>query len=785
MYIGKALKRREDYRFLVGRGTFVDDVTMPDMTYAAYVRSPHAHARIRGFATDKAKAMPGVFPVLTGQDWEDEGRGKAPVVWEITSRDGTPMREARRNMLSADRVRFVGDTVAMAVAETPHQALDAAEAVAVDYEPLPAVVDTARAIDPDAPLVHEEFGTNLCFDWEIGDEAAVEAGFAAAHHVTELELINNRLSPGYIEPRAVVGRYDSSDEDYTLWSTTQGPHMARRWLAEESLLVPEHKIRVVAPDVGGGFGPKFFHYPEEPTVLWAARKIGRPVRWTATRAESLSTDTHARDHVTTCRMAFGENGDILALRADTIASMGAYLSVFGPCIPTVFSASMLPGMYTLPAVYGRVLGVYTHTVPTDAYRGAGRPEALYVLERLLENGAREMGIDICELRDRNLIQPDQYPYTSPTGVTYDSGNPGGLLDKLRTLADYDALRAEQARQRRNGALMGIGVSSFMDMAGAGPSKRINEEGGRIGFWDVTNLRVHPTGKVTVFCGSQNHGQAHATTFAQVAADGLGLDIDDIEIVEGDTDRVPFGLGTWGSRSMSVNGAAMAVGTERIIAKGRTLAAHLLECAPGDIDYGEGQFVVQGTDRKLSFAEVANAAYYGADYPDGFELGLEETVFYDPPDYNYPSSMHLCVVIVDAETGRIRPRDFCSVDDVGRIVNPLIVEGQVHGGAVQGIAQALMEHCIYDSQSGQFLSATLMDYALPRAGDLPSFRLATQETLAPDNPLGIKGIGESGAIGAPAAVANAVVDALWHLGVRHVEMPMTPMRVLEAIREAAS
>ena len=783
MYIGKALKRREDYRFLVGRGTFVDDVTMPDMTYAAYVRSPHAHAKIRGFGTDKARAMPGVLAVLTGQYWEDEGRGKGPVVWEITSRDGTPMKEARRSMLTADKVRYVGEAVAVVVAETLNKALDAAEAVEVDYEPLPAVVDTARALDPDVPLVHEEFGTNLCFDWEIGDEAAVEAGFAKAYHVTELVLINNRLSAGYIEPRAMMGHYDSVSEHYTLWTTSQGPHLARRWLAENSLLEPEHKIRVIAPDIGGGFGPKIFHYGEDPTILWAAKKVGRPVRWTSTRAESLAVDAHSRDHVTTCRMAFDEAGTILAIRADAIAAMGGYLSTWGPCIPSIFSYSMLPGTYTVPAAYGRVRGVYTHTAPTDAYRGAGRPETLYVVERLLENGAREMGIDVCEVRGRNLIRADQYPYTTVTGLTYDSGDPPGLLAKVKKLSGYDALRAEQAKLREDGVLMGIGLCSFMDIAGSGPSKRIQEIGSRMGFWDMSSIRVHPTGKVTVFCGSQNHGQAHATTFAQVAADGLGLDIDDIEIVEGDTDKVPFGLGTFGSRSMSVNGAAIAVGAERVIEKGRTLAAHLLECAPGDIDYGEGQFAVTGTDRKLSFAEVANAAYYGADYPEGFELGLEETVFYDPPDFNYPSAIHLAVVLVDPATGRVSLRDFSAVDDVGRIVNPMVLEGQIHGGLAQGIGQALTEHCVYDNQTGQYLSGTFMDYPIPKADHLPSFRTDNQVTLAPSHPLGIKGAGESGAIGAPAAVANAVVDALWHLGVRNIDMPITPTRVIEAIREA--
>ena len=783
MLVGSSVKRTEDRRFLLGRGTFVNDVTLPDMAHAAYVRSPHAHAKILGFSTEKAKAMPGVLAVLTAQDWHEAGLGSAPCLWEVNFTDGTPMNEVPRPILARDTVRYVGDTVALAVAEDPHRARDAAEAIEVDYEPLPSVTDTAKALDDDAPVLHEQFGTNLCYDWEFGDKAELEAIFATAAHVTALDLINNRLAAAYMETRATIGHYDSATDHYTFWGTCQGPHSARRWLAEYSLRVPEHKIRVVAPDVGGGFGPKMYHYSEDPTVLWASKLIGRPVRWSASRGESLAIDAQARDHVTTCDMAFDEDGKILAVRADVVANLGAYLSLFGAGIPSLVSV-MLPGLYTLPAIYTRIRGVYTNTAPTDAYRGAGRPEALFILERLLENGAREMGIDVCELRTRNFIQPEQFPYTTPTECVYDSGNLPGLMTRISAASRYDELRSEQARLRDDGVLMGIGLAAFMDCAGYGPSRIVAQQGSRQGWWDSTCIRVHPTGKITVLAGSHNHGQGHETTYAQIAADQLGCTLDDIEIVEGDTDRTSAGIGTGGSRCITVLGSAIKIGTDRIIEKGSRLAAHLLECAPEDIVFEEGAFVVQGTDRKMTFAQVAHAAYYGADYPDDFELGLEETTFFDPPDFNWPSALHLCTVLVDTETGRVSLRDYYAIDDVGRVINPMIVEGQVHGGLAQGIGQALMEHVRYDPQSGQLISGSFMDYSIPRADDLPPFECMTQETLSPTNPLGVKGAGESGIIGPPAALGNAVVDALWHLGVRHVEMPMTPMRVLESIREAA-
>ncbi|MEA2780775.1 MAG: aerobic carbon-monoxide dehydrogenase large subunit [Rhodospirillaceae bacterium] len=782
-YVGQPLSRREDLRFLTGRGRYVDDLRMPDAAYAAFVRSPHANAEIRGIDSEPARSMPGVLAVLTGDDWAAEGLGRSPSLWDLYSKDGQPMKEIRRPILAAGAVRHVGDTLALVVAETKYQALEAAEAVEVDYRPLPAISSTAGAVEPDAPVVHPEFGSNVAYDWEVGDEKAVAAAFARAAHVTTLDLINNRVAPSPMEPRAVCGNYDPSIDHYTLWTTTQNPHLVRRWLAEESLFVPEHKIRVIAPDVGGGFGQKIYHYPEEPTVLWASKIVGRPVRWTATRSETFMVDTHARDHVTHCEMAFDKDGRILAVRADTIAALGAYISPFGACIPTFCYAPMLSGPYTMSAIHCRVRGVYTNTTPVDAYRGAGRPEYAYVVERLVENGAREMGIDVRDLRSRNFIMPAAFPYTTPTNVTYDSGNFPGLVAELDNLVTYDELRAEQKRLRAKGQLMGIGLAAFLDSAGSGPSKIIARNGAKMGGWDVANIRVHPTGKVSVFCGSHSHGQGHATTYAQILADRLGCDIGEIDIVEGDTDRIPYGLGTMASRSLTIVGSAIELASRKIIAKGAQLAAHLLECAQGDIVFEKGAFVVAGTDKTLSFAKIAHAAYSGADYPAGFELGLEAQAVFDPDSFNFPSGLQLCVVMVDRETGTIKIREHYSIDDAGLIINPKIVKGQVHGGLVQGIGQAMMEGCVYDDQSGQLLTGSFMDYSMPRASDLPSFMLGAQETLSPTNPLGVKGIGETGTIGAPAAVANAVVDALWHLGVRHIDMPLTPSRVWQAIRAA--
>jgi len=785
--IGQSVLRREDERLLRGRGRFVDDHRPANAAHVALARSPHAHARILSMDTAVAAAMPGVIGVLTGDDWVAEGFGELPCIWQVDSSDGRRMNEAPRPALAplaggTGMVRHVGDIVAAVVADTAAQAQDAAEAVAVEYEPLPAIVETARALDASAPVVHKRFGSNLCFDITFGDRAAVDAAFADAASIAELDLVNNRIAPSPIEPRATVGVYDSDADHYTLWTSSQNPHLVRRWLAESSLKIAEQRIRVVSPDVGGGFGQKIAHYPEEPIVLWAAKRYGRPMCWNGTRSENLIEDTQARDHVTRARMAFDVDGRILGLQVDTVAAIGAYASAFGPSIPGYFYAPLLAGMYRTPAIHARIRGVYTNTVPVDAYRGAGRPEATYVVERLIEAGARRMGIDVLEIRSRNFLAAGDYPYVSPVGMRYDSGNYAGLVEKLEGLVDYGALRAEQRRLREAGIYMGIGLAGFIDSSGGSPSRVAAKLGRRVASWDNAVVRVHPTGKITVFCGGHSHGQGHATAFAQIVAERIGCPVDDVDIVEGDTDRIPYGHGTYGSRSLSVIGVAIALATDKVVAKGAKIAAHLLECAEQDVSFVHGCYKVEGTDRVVPFGRIVHAAHHVDSYPAGLEPGLEETSFYDPPGRNVPAALHLCVVIVDVETGVVRIREFYAVDDVGRVVNPMIVEGQVHGGIAQGVGQALMESAVFDA-AGQPLAGSFMDYAMPRASDLPSYVTARQETLAPDNLLGVKGAGESGTIGAPAALVNAAIDALAPLGIRHLDMPLTPLRVWSALHTA--
>jgi carbon-monoxide dehydrogenase large subunit len=786
MYIGKPLRRREDYKFLRGRGTYVDDIKVANCAHVAFVRSPHAHARIRSIDISAAAAMPDVLRVLTARDWEAARLGELTCVHPMPFSDGRPMNEKLRPALARDKVCHVGDVVAAVVAEDRNQALDAAEVIAVDYEPLPAVTDIARALDADAPVLHPDLGTNLVFEVTRGSREQVAAAFAAAHHVTALRLDSNRVAGSPMEPRAYLSVPRPETGEITLYATSQAPHYFRRWLAKYTLFIPEHKIRVISPDVGGGFGLKT-HYPVElPTVVWASLLLGRPVRWTATRSEALMSDAQARDHHTTARMAFDKDGRILALEIDTVAALGAYLSNFAPSIPGNSYPQTTTGLYTTPKLFLRVRGAYTNTVPIDAYRGSGRPEATFVNERLFENGARELGLDVVEMRRRNLIRADQFPYPTPGGRTYDSGDPPALLNKLIALADYESLRAEQKRLKAQGIRMGIGLAAFLDKSGTGSSANLATKGGLHGGFESAICRVHSDGKVTIFVGSHSHGQGHDITFAQVAADRLGLPIEDIAISEGDTVSVPFGNGTWGSRSLSVGGAAIWKACGLVLDKARRLAAHNLECAESDLDYADGVFTVKGTDRRIAFAEVADIAYHGARLPpDGsLEPGLEATVFHDPPDTNDPQAMHLATVIVDPATGTVQLRDYFTSDDAGRIVNPMIVEGQVHGGLAQGIGQALMEHVVYDAANGgQLVSGTFMDYAMPRADDLPSYDCAFIETPAPSNPLGVKGGSETGTIGAPAAIGNAVVDALWDLGVRHVPLPLTPEAVWRAIERA--
>ncbi|BDG06163.1 xanthine dehydrogenase family protein molybdopterin-binding subunit [Anaeromyxobacter oryzae] len=778
--IGAAVLRKEDRRFLTGAGTYTDDLTRPRQTFAHFVRSPHAHARIGAIRADAARAAPGVLAVLTGADLAADRTGNIPTGWLIHSKDGSPMAEPPHPALAQERVRHVGDPVAMIVAETKDQAREAAALLEVDYEELPAVATLAQAMAPGAPLVWEQAKGNVCFDFQLGDAAATDAAFAKAFKVVSLDLVNNRLVPNAIEPRAAIGEYDRATGDFTLWTTSQNPHLTRLLLGAFTFGVPEHKLRVVAPDVGGGFGSKIPHYAEEMLVLWAARKIGRPVRWTALRSESFMSDAHGRDHLTHAELAVDRDGTFLGLRVRTAANMGAYLSTFAPAIPTYLHATLLAGCYRTPAIHAEVKAIFTNTVPVDAYRGAGRPEAAFVVERLADLAARELGVDRVEIRRRNFI--DRFPYQTPVALQYDAGNYFATLDTALDRSRWQTFEERRAEARTRGKLRGIGISTYVEACGIAPSALVGALGARAGLYESAGVRVHPTGSVTVFTGTHSHGQGHETTFAQIVADQLGIPVDSVEVVHGDTSRIPFGMGTYGSRSLAVGGSALVKATEKIVAKARKIAAHLLEASEGDVELRDGRFVVAGTDRAKTFGEVALAAYVPHKYPAGLEPGLEETAFYDPKNFTFPAGCHVCEVEIDPDTGQVQVVAFTVVDDVGNVVNPMIVDGQIHGGVTQGIGQALLEGCLYDD-AGQLLSGSLLAYTMPRASDLPSYDVGTHVTACTHNPLGAKGVGEVGAIGAPAAVIGAVVDALADLGVRHVDMPATPERVWRIIRDA--
>ena len=777
--VGRSVERKEDYRFLTGAGQYTDDITLPQQSYACFLRSPHAHAHIRSIDTAAARASPGVLAVFTGKDLA--GIGGLPCGWLIKSIDGSPMKEPKHPVLAEDKVRHVGDQLALVIAESAAQARAAAALIEVDYEVLPAVVDTATAAKA-RTAVHDVAPDNVCYTWAIGDKAAVDAAFAKAAHVTRLSIVNNRLIPNAIEPRAANAAYSRADDSYTLYVTSQNPHVERLLMTAFVLGLPEHKVRVIAPDVGGGFGSKIYLYAEETALVWAAKRVGRPIKWTAERSESFLTDAHGRDHVSTAELALDRNGAFLALRVHTTANLGAYLSTFASCIPTILYATLLAGQYTTPAIYCEVQAVFTNTTPVDAYRGAGRPEATYLLERTVELAARELKIDPAELRRRNFIR--SFPYASPVGLTYDTGDYEATLERVLDIADVQGFAARKAESARRGLLRGIGYSCYIEACGIAPSNIAGALGARAGLFEAGEIRVHPTGKVTVFTGSHSHGQGHETTFAQVVADRLGLALEDVDVQHGDTGKVLFGMGTYGSRSLAVGGTAIIKAVDKIIAKGRKIAAHLLEASDADVEFAHGEFRVVGTDRKKAFAEVALAAYVPHNYPlDKLEPGLNENAFYDPTNFTFPAGSYVCEVEVDPETGAVRVARFTASDDFGNVVNPMIVEGQVHGGLAQGIGQALLEGCVYNSD-GQLLTGSYADYAMPRASDLPAFRVDTVKgTPCTHNPLGVKGCGEAGAIGSPPAVMNAILDALAARGVSGLDMPATPHRVWQAIQAA--
>ncbi|OWW19304.1 xanthine dehydrogenase family protein molybdopterin-binding subunit [Noviherbaspirillum denitrificans] len=780
--VGASVRRKEDYRFLTGSGKYTDDVQIPGQTYAYFLRSPYAHAAIRSINTDAAKSAPGVIAVLTGEDIAADKVGGVPCGWLITDVNGQPMKEPAHPALAQGKVRYVGDQVAIVIASTYLQAKDAAELIEVDYEALPAVADAREALKPGAPVLHDVAPDNKCYTWSLGDKAAVDAAFAGAHHVTRLELTNNRLVPNAMEPRAALAQYSRADDSYTLYVANQNPHVERLLLTAFVLGLPEHKMRVIAPDVGGGFGSKIFLYAEDVVLAWASKKINRPVKWTAERSESFLTDAHGRDHATVAEMAVDQNGQFLAMRVHTVANLGAYLSTFATSVPTILYATLLAGQYKTPQIYAEVDGVFTNTTPVDAYRGAGRPEAAYVVERLVSAVAREMKIDDAELRRRNFIT--EFPYQTPVALQYDTGDFNACLDGAMDMADVAGFPVRREEARSRGKLRGIGFSTYIEACGLAPSNIAGMLGARAGLYEVGEVRVHPTGSVTVFTGSHSHGQGHETTFAQIVSARLGIPFEQVDIVHGDTGRVPFGMGTYGSRSLAVGGSAIVKALDKIEAKGKQIAAHLLEASASDIEFKDGKFSIAGTDRNVPFAQVALAAYVPHNYPlDKLEPGLNETAFYDPTNFTYPAGAHICEVEVDPETGAVEVVAMTAVDDFGKVINPMIVEGQVHGGLAQGIGQALLENCVYDRESAQLLSGSYMDYAMPRAEDLPSFRVGNRVTPCTHNPLGAKGCGEAGAIGSPPAVINAVIDALSPLGVTHLDMPASPERVWKAIQAA--
>jgi len=782
--IGASVRRKEDLRFLSGRGRYTDDINRPGQTHAWFLRSPHAHARITSIDLAAARAMPGVIAIFTGDDMAADKIGGVPCGWQIHSKDGSPMNEPGHPVLAQGKVRFVGDAVAMVVAQTRPQARDAAEAIIVDYDVLRAAADMHQAQAPGAPAVHDEHPSNICYDWHIGDKLTTDAAFAGAAHVVKFELVNNRLIPNAMEPRSAIGDYDPTTDEHTLYTTSQNPHVIRLLMGAFVLNIPESKLRVVAPDVGGGFGSKIFHYIEEAAVTWAAAKVHLPIKWTADRTESFMTDAHGRDHITQAELALDEQGTFLGLRVVTQANMGAYLSTFAPSVPTYLYATLLAGCYQTPTIYAQVKAIFTNTVPVDAYRGAGRPEAAFLLERLVDVAARETGIDKIAIRRRNFIRPDQFPYQTPVALQYDSGDYHSTLEMGLVAADWAGFEARRAEAAKHGRLRGIGISTYVEACGIAPSAVVGSLGARAGLYEVGVIRVHPTGSVTVLTGTHSHGQGHETTLAQLVCDRLGVPIANVDIVHGDTAKVPFGMGTYGSRSLAVGGSAMVKAMDKIVAKARRIAAHLMEADVADIEFDRGIFRVAGTDKTKTLTDISMAAYVPHNYPiEEIEPGLEETAFYDPKNFTYPGGCHICEVEIEPETGQVSVINFTAVDDVGQVINPMIVEGQVQGGVAQGIGQALLEACVYDAQ-GQLISGSMMDYTMPRADDIAPVSVATHTTLCTHNPLGVKGCGEVGAIGSPPAVINAVVDALRDYGVRHVEMPATAAKIWAIIQTNA-
>ncbi|RVT86806.1 xanthine dehydrogenase family protein molybdopterin-binding subunit [Rhodobacteraceae bacterium CCMM004] len=773
--IGARVKRKEDKRFITGKGRYTDDVRVDNQAYAAFVRSPHAHARVNGIDTSAAEGMEGVIAVLNGNQLTGDGIGNLICGWAVSSKDGSPMNMGPWSALATDRVRFVGDAVAVVIAESQALARIAAEAVEVDYEELPAVVQADKALADGAPQVHDNAPGNLIYDWEIGDAAATDAALEGAHHITEMKVVNQRLSPNPMEPRSAVAIFDTAEDHYTLYTTSQNPHLARLVLSAFYNVAPEHKLRVIAPDVGGGFGAKIYIYPEEITCLWASMKTGRSVKWTGDRAESFMTDMHGRDHITTARMGFDADGKITGFKVDTIANFGAYMSLFSSAVPTYLYATLLSGQYDIANIHCNVRAVYTNTVPVDAYRGAGRPEACFLIERMMETAAREMGTDPGELRRKNFI--DTFPHETPVIMTYDAGDFSGNLDKAKAAADVAGFAQRRAEAESRGKLRGLGYSCYIEACGIAPSAAVGSLGAGVGLWESAEVRVNPVGTIEVLTGSHSHGQGHETTFAQIVAERFSQPIENVSIVHGDTDKVQFGMGTYGSRSGAVGMSAIVKAMDKVEAKVKKIAAHTLEASEDDIVIEGGVVKVAGTDREMGWHEVGLAAYTGHNLPDGMEPGLKEGAFYDPVNFTFPAGCYIAEVEIDPDTGDCKVVQFTAADDFGTIINPMIVEGQVHGGVAQGIGQAMLERVVYDDD-GQLITGSYMDYQMPRAEDVPFLTIEHNTTVCPNNPLGIKGCGEAGAIGAPPAVINAITDAI---GDNDIQMPATAQKIWRALK----
>ena len=778
--IGSRVERKEDKKFLTGRGRYTADINFANQTYAYFVRSPYARAAISKVDISKASNAPGVVKILTGADLAKDKIGGLIAGWKIVSQDGSDMKVPPHPPLANNTVNYVGDHVAVVIAETLNQAKNAADLVRVNYKTLKAVVKTGDAMN--SKPIHAGIDKNLCFDFGLGDKAKTDEAISKADKVIKIDLENNRLIPNAMEPRASIGNYNPSSEDLTLYTTNQNPHLTRLVLSAFCAIQPEHKFRVVAPDVGGGFGSKIYPYAEDAVIAWAAKKIERPIKWVAERTESFLSDCHGRDHITHAELAVSNEGKILALKVETIANLGAYASLFATVTPTYLYAPLILGLYNIPVAFCNVKAVYTNTAPVDAYRGAGRPEATYMIERLIEKTAMEMGIDKAEFRSKNFI--NKFPHQQCLVHNIDSGNYSAHLNKALELGDYKNFENRRTESEKKGKLRGIGFSTYLEACGIAPSAVVMSIGAGVGLWESAEIRFNATGNVSVFTGTHSHGQGHDTTFAQIVSDKLGVPLENIDLVHGDTDKGPFGMGTYGSRSLAVGGTAITKACDKIVEKGKKVAAHMLESKPEEIDFKGGEFVVKNSNKKKTIGEIAFACYLPGQYgeiksplPAGVEPGLKETAFYDPVNFSFPSGTHICEVEVDKNTGETKVVAYTAVDDFGTVINPMIVEGQVHGGVAQGIGQALYENAHYD-ESGQLITASYMDYTMPRADNFPEIKVGFTSTPATSNPLGAKGCGEAGAIAAPPAVMNAVVDAIG----TDISMPATSEKVCNVLQK---